>query len=88
MDEFKIRKILNNNVVIAEKNFLKLVLAGKGLGFDSSKGTKIDPSRIESIFVEKSSDLNKNFVELLKNVNMEGKVWKNYLPFYKKLVSL
>jgi len=71
MDEFKVNKILNNNVVIAEKNFLQFVLVGKGLGFDSSKGTKISPSRIESVFVKKSTDSNTNFEEILKNVNKE-----------------
>lgn len=71
MDEFIIKKVLNNNVVIAEKNMEQFVLVGKGLGFDSSKGAKVNSSRIESVFVKKNSDLNRNFDEILKNVNNE-----------------
>ena len=71
MDSFVIKKVLNNNVVIAEKNMEQFVLVGKGLGFDSNKGTKINLSRIESIFVKKASNLNKNFEEILKNINNE-----------------
>jgi len=71
MDKFIIKKVLNNNVVIAEKNKEQFVLVGKGLGFDSEKGNKIEASRIESIFVKKSSMSNGNFEEILRKVNNE-----------------
>lgn len=71
MEEFTIKKILNNNVVIAEKNREQFILVGKALGFDANKGTKINPSRIESIFVKKTDDSNKNFDQILQKVNKE-----------------
>jgi transcriptional antiterminator len=71
MDEFKIKKVLNNNVVVAEKDMEQFVLVGKGLGFDSNKGAKVNPDKIESIFVRKTMDSNRNFEQILEKVDRE-----------------
>ncbi|MBC8060029.1 MAG: PRD domain-containing protein [Clostridiaceae bacterium] len=71
MDDFIIKKVLNNNVVIAQKNMEQFILVGKGLGFDSNKGIKIDSSRIESVFVKEVSGKTGNFEEILQKVNSE-----------------
>ncbi|WP_347549374.1 PRD domain-containing protein [Pseudalkalibacillus hwajinpoensis] len=49
---FEIKKILNNNVVIAltERNN-EVVLTGKGIGFNQQQGERLDESKVDKYFV-------------------------------------
>lgn len=71
MEEYQIKKVLNNNVVIAEKNGLEYVLVGKAIGFDSNKGAKLAEGRIESVFVKQSVKMNENYNRILQNISSE-----------------
>lgn len=71
MINYKIKKILNNNVVIAEFNKNEFVLVGKAIGFDANKGKDITEDRIENVFVKQSEQTNKNFDRLLQVINSE-----------------
>jgi transcriptional antiterminator len=66
-----VKKVLNNNVVIAEKNTKEFVIVGKAIGFNCRKGVEIPEDRIEGIFVKQSKKSNEGFNEVLKNVNGE-----------------
>ncbi len=47
----KIRKVLNNNAVVAlNDNDREVVVLGKGLGFQQRAGDLIDPEKVEKIF--------------------------------------
>ncbi|MCM8711432.1 PRD domain-containing protein [Clostridium sp. SYSU_GA19001] len=70
MEQYVIKKALNNNVVIAEKNNNEFVLVGKAIGFNSRKGDKISQDRIESIFV-KQGEGEENFNKVLQNISIE-----------------
>jgi transcriptional antiterminator len=68
MEKYTVQKVLNNNVVLAQKNHEDLILVGKGIGFNSRKGQTVSKDRIESIFTKKSS-ISNNFDTVLRNVD-------------------
>lgn len=69
MEKYKIKKILNNNVVIGEYGGEELVLIGKGIGFNT-KNKYIFSDKVENIFVKKMSSDN-NYKRVLENINSE-----------------
>ncbi len=71
MEQYTVKKVLNNNVVIAEKNTREFVIVGKAIGFNCRKGVEIPEDRIEGIFVKQSKKSNEGFNKVLKNVNVE-----------------
>lgn len=70
MDEYIVKKVLNNNVVIAQKEVNEYVLVGKAIGFNCKKGTKILKEKVEGIFIKQSSE-NDKFENILKSVDGE-----------------
>lgn len=49
---FEIKKILNNNVVIAiSEQGNEVILTGKGIGFNQKQGERLDESRVDKYFV-------------------------------------
>lgn len=71
MDKYKIKKVLNNNVVIAEKEKREFVLVGKAIGYNTSKGSVISEDKVENIFVKKSQESTENFNKVLESVASE-----------------
>lgn len=66
MAEYRIEKVLNNNVLIAEHpSYNEVVLIGKGIGFGRKSGECIDPSIVEKFFVLKSEKEQENYIKLL-----------------------
>lgn len=68
MEEFTIKKVLNNNVVIGERKNTQFVLVGKAIGFDFRKGDKLSENRIESIFVKQMRNQD-NFEKVLETID-------------------
>lgn len=66
-----IKKILNNNVVIAENNNKEVILVGKAIGYDLKKGMSVPEDRIKSIFVKQKGESGHNYERLLQNVDNE-----------------
>lgn len=62
MNEYKIKKVFNNNVVLVEKNDEDFILIGKGIGFARQKGSYVkNVDTVEHIFIStEKSDLIKN----------------------------
>ncbi|WP_390602221.1 CAT RNA binding domain-containing protein, partial [Staphylococcus pseudintermedius] len=51
MNQYTIKKVLNNNVLICEYQQSEVVIIGKGLGFNKKPGMKInDLDTIEKVF--------------------------------------
>lgn len=71
MGEYIIKKILNNNVVIAERNKDEFILVGKAIGFNAGKGKKLAGDKIENIFIKQSSKYDGNFDKVLQNIRNE-----------------
>ncbi|MEG0328723.1 MAG: CAT RNA binding domain-containing protein [Erysipelothrix sp.] len=53
---YRIKKILNNNVVVAVNNFQEVIIVGLGIGFNAKVNQKTDPRKIEKIFELKQED--------------------------------
>lgn len=71
MEQYIVKKILNNNVVIAEENGEEYVLVGKAIGHNSQKGSVIPNIRVENVFIKKSSSNSENFNQVLENISGE-----------------
>jgi transcriptional antiterminator len=66
MDELQIKKVLNNNVLIAEHpSYGEVVLIGKGIGFNRKRGDFIDTSLAEKLFTLKNEREQQNYIKLL-----------------------
>ncbi|WP_449539826.1 glucose PTS transporter transcription antiterminator GlcT [Ferdinandcohnia sp. Marseille-Q9671] len=80
MESYKVKKVLNNNVLIAaHSNFQEVVLIGKGIGFGKKQGEEISPDKAEKIFVLKNqkeqeqykmlvSQVDEDFIEVMNDV--------------------
>ncbi|MFB5661420.1 glucose PTS transporter transcription antiterminator GlcT [Alteribacillus sp. HJP-4] len=66
----KVKKVLNNNVIIAEhEEYEEVVLTGKGLGFGKHPGDAVDESGAEKFFVLKDEDEQEQYKQLLAEVD-------------------
>jgi transcriptional antiterminator len=70
MEEYTIKKVLNNNVVIGEKQKKQFVLVGKAIGYEAHKGNKVTEDRIESVFI-KQTEVEERFDRVLHHINSE-----------------
>lgn len=71
MDGAVIKKVLNNNVVIAEKDDKDIILIGKGIGFNSSEGKVVPSNRIEKVFIKENIEVINNYKKVLKTIDSE-----------------
>lgn len=66
-----IKKILNNNVVLSEKNNQEIVVMGRGIAFSKKIGDKIEIENVDKIFQLQNYDTSEKFKELLQDVPMK-----------------
>ncbi|GLB62024.1 glucose PTS transporter transcription antiterminator GlcT [Cytobacillus sp. NCCP-133] len=72
MGEYKVVKVLNNNVLIgSHDSFGEVVLIGKGLGFNRKSGQHIDAALVEKLFVLKNEKEQENYIKLMPFVDNE-----------------
>lgn len=72
MGYYKIKKALNNNVVIGLlDDFEEVVLIGKGIGFNRKSGDVIGGHLVEKLFVLKNEKEQENYLKLLPFVDDE-----------------
>lgn len=69
MEGYKIKKVLNNNVVIAQKKEEELILIGKGIGFDFGKNGTIPEDRVENVFSKQTAGIGENYQKILENID-------------------
>lgn len=70
MDQFVVRKSLNNNVLIArDASDEEVVLIGKGIGFHHKKSDSINESDVEKLFVLRSKQQQKHYKDLLTHID-------------------
>lgn len=68
----KIKKILNNNVVLSEnKDAHEVVVMGKGLAFQKKIGEAIDTHKIEKVFTSRNNVFSEHFSQLMSEVAPE-----------------
>ncbi|UZW15984.1 PRD domain-containing protein [Clostridium pasteurianum] len=64
-----IKKILNNNVVIAKEGNKEFILVGNGIGFDFHKGNIVPSKRIEKVFVRENTEIDNNYDKVLETID-------------------
>ncbi len=68
----RITQVINNNTVVSENaRGEEIVVFGKGIGFQGSRGQEIDETRVEKIFVLKDSIGKEEFSGLLNEIPYE-----------------
>lgn len=65
-----IKKILNNNVVIVEKNNIDKIICGKGVGFQKKAGDQLNPQLVERTFLLENEN-NKQIEQLFQDIPCE-----------------
>jgi beta-glucoside operon transcriptional antiterminator len=71
-DEMKLKKALNNNVVLAKTDeHQEVVVFGNGVGFKLKPGDRIDESKISKVFTLQTQDLTLKLASLLKEVPLK-----------------
>ncbi|MCC0782846.1 PRD domain-containing protein [Clostridioides sp. ES-S-0108-01] len=67
-----INKILNNNVVITlDDNDEEIIVMGKGIGYQKSKGDLIDKTKVNKVFRISNKEISNKLQELLNNIPIE-----------------
>lgn len=78
----KIVKILNNSIVLAEKeNGEDIIVMGKAIGYSNKIGNFIDPSKIEKIYVLEDQT-SKDLIKLMEETPAE------YLEITRRIVEM
>ncbi|SHH15066.1 PRD domain-containing protein [Clostridium grantii] len=67
---YTIKKILNNNVVVAIDNKREeLILVGNGIGFQHKKGDMVLKEEVLSIYIKEKQDLANNYQKVLSSID-------------------
>ena len=82
----KIKKVLNNNVVIAQNANEETILMGLGLGFGKKAGEVVEDKKIEKIFALKVTSEQQNFSELLVKSFFDFMWSRNVLKIQNRLL--
>ncbi|SDH72187.1 transcriptional antiterminator, BglG family [Alteribacillus persepolensis] len=64
-----VKKVLNNNVIIADDNGNEVIVTGKGLGFGKKQGETVDESGAEKFFVLQDKKEQEQYKQLLIEVD-------------------
>ncbi|UPK41484.1 BglG family transcription antiterminator LicT [Paenibacillus pabuli] len=79
----KIIKILNNSIVLAEKdNGEDVVVMGKAIGYNNKIGNRLDSSKIEKIYVLEDQSVSENLIKLMEETPAE------YLEITRRIVEV
>ncbi|WP_100373689.1 PRD domain-containing protein [Bacillus sp. FJAT-45037] len=69
-DSFHIKKVVNNNVVIAmNPDHEEVILIGRGIGFGQKRGQSIEPEAIDKLFVLADREDQEQYKQLLDDVD-------------------
>ncbi|MDO5088571.1 MAG: PRD domain-containing protein [Leptotrichiaceae bacterium] len=66
-----IKKILNNNVVLSEKNRKEIIITGKGIAFGKKTSDTVDKNKIEKTFILEYNEASEKFKSLLEHIPMK-----------------
>lgn len=68
----KIKKVLNNNVVLVENdNNSEMIVMGRGIAFKKKSGEDIDPSQVDKTFVLEAKGLTDKLAHLINEIPSE-----------------
>lgn len=66
----RIKRVFNNNAILAYKDSSEVVIFGKGIGFGKKHGDEVDNKKIEKVFVTNENHLS-SFQTLFEEVSTE-----------------
>lgn len=69
MGDYLIKKVLNNNVIIAQKDNEDVILVGKGIGFNAKKGDLLSRYKVEKIFIKKTPKIKDTYNKVLNKID-------------------
>lgn len=69
MENYTVKKVLNNNVIIANWQEEDAILVGKGIGFNSKKGETLSKDKIEKVYIKTTSKMSENYNKVLDNID-------------------
>ncbi|AJH79032.1 MULTISPECIES: glucose PTS transporter transcription antiterminator GlcT [Heyndrickxia] len=70
MEAFIVKKVLNNNVLVASHpRYEETVLIGKGIGFNRKKGEAIPQASAEKMFVLKNETEQEQYMKLIPSID-------------------
>lgn len=82
MVNYSVKKVLNNNVVIAERKNEEFILVGKAIGFNAKKGDEISKERIENVFIKKDETMGMKYGKVLNTIDSE------YIGIAEEIISM
>ncbi len=81
----KIIKILNNNVIVSEKDEQEVIVMGRGIAFNKRAGEEVSSDKIEKIFTLEDQDITTKFKSLIAEIPMEYMELSEKIIHYAKL---
>ncbi|MBM7602838.1 beta-glucoside operon transcriptional antiterminator [Metabacillus crassostreae] len=81
----KITKILNNNVVISEKDKQEVIVMGRGIAFNKRAGDDVNDEQVEKVFILEGEDLTSKFKTLISYIPIEYMETSEKIIQYAKL---
>lgn len=69
MENYTVKKVLNNNVIIANWRDEDAILVGKGIGFNCKKGEILSKDKIEKVYIKTTSKMAENYNKVLDNID-------------------
>ena len=67
----KIKQVLNNNIVLAAKGTMEVIVFGKGIGFNKKVGDTVGSGEYEKVFVQETHESLEHLSYLLGNMPEE-----------------
>lgn len=67
----KIKKVINNNIVVIDDNGQEAIIMGRGLGFKKKRGEEIDPQKIDKKFYPQTHQNAEQLISMLNEISLE-----------------
>ena len=66
-----VKRIFNNNVLLAENSEQELVIVGRGVGFKQKIGNTVDSSKIEKTYYPQDENWTRMFNEMADTISSD-----------------
>ncbi|PKZ71682.1 RNA-binding protein [Lactobacillus gasseri] len=67
----KIKKVINNNIVVINDNNQEAIIMGRGLGFKKKRGDEVDPKKIDKKFYPQTHQNAEQLINMLNDISLD-----------------
>ncbi|MCZ3544267.1 RNA-binding protein [Lactobacillus gasseri] len=67
----KIKKVINNNIVVINDNNQEAIIMGRGLGFKKKRGDEVDPKKIDKKFYSQTHQNAEQLINMLNDISLD-----------------